>query len=173
MTIKRSAKVIKLQPPMRCAEPLPADMELEQDDIAWATRSGMWQSRAAKALVRRTKRAKAQPALILAGHGVSLRIENGALEIKNGFTHYPQQREIIRYFRGDVGLPERIILLDGSGSISFDVLSWLAEHLFALIGKAISSASRAHRVIQPTLFECAGNWRPAKILSKEINFAAR
>ena len=133
MTAKRSAKVIKLQPPLRCAEPTPADMELEEDDIAWATRSGMWQSRVAKASARRTKRAKAQPALILAGHGVSLRIENGALTIQNGFTHYPQKREIIRYFRGDVALPERIILLDGSGSISFDVLSWLAEQKVSFI----------------------------------------
>jgi CRISPR-associated protein Cas1 len=133
MTAKRSAKVIKLQPPLCCAEPTPADMELEEDDIAWATRSGMWQSRVAKASARRTKRAKAQPALILAGHGVSLRVENGALTILNGFTHYPQKREIIRYFRGDVALPERIILLDGSGSISFDVLSWLAEQKISFI----------------------------------------
>jgi CRISP-associated protein Cas1 len=133
MTVKRSAKVIELQPPLRCAEPTPADMELEQDDIAWATRSGMWRSRVTKASARRTKRAKAQPALILAGHGVSMRIENGALTIQDGFTHYPQKREIIRYFRGDVALPERIILLDGSGSISFDVLSWLAEQKVSLI----------------------------------------
>src|SRR5258708_7720280 len=108
-------------------------MELEEDDIAWATRSRMWQSRVAKASLRRTKRAKAQPALILAGHGVSLRVENGALTIRNGFTHYPQQREIIRYFHGDVALPERIILLDGSGSISFDVLSWLSEQKVSFI----------------------------------------
>ena len=33
----------------------------------------------------------------------------------------------IRFFRGDLSLPSRIILLDGSGTISFDVLSWLAE----------------------------------------------
>ena len=133
MTARRSAKVIKLQPPLGCAEPTPADMELEEDDIAWATRSGMWQSRVAKASARRTKRAKAHPALILAGHGVSLRVENGALTIQNGLTHYPQRREFIRYFRGDVALPERIILLDGSGSISFDVLSWLAEQKVSLI----------------------------------------
>jgi CRISPR-associated protein Cas1 len=82
---------------------------------------------------RRTKRAKPPPAIILAGHGVSLRVENGTLAIRNGFTHYPQKREIIRYFRGDVALPERIILLDGSGSISFDVLSWLAEQKISLI----------------------------------------
>jgi CRISPR-associated protein Cas1 len=133
MTVKRSAKIIELQPPLRRAEPIPADMELEEDDIAWATRSGMWQSRVKKASGRRTKRAKAQPALVLAGHGVSLRVENGALTIQYGFTHYPQKREIIRYFRGDVALPERIILLDGSGSISFDVLSWLAEQKISLI----------------------------------------
>jgi CRISP-associated protein Cas1 len=133
MTGKRSAKIIKLQPPLRCAEPTPADMELEEDDIAWAARSGMWQNRVAKASARRTKRAKAQPGLILTGHGVSLRIENGALTIQNGFTHYPQKREIIRYFRGDVALPGRIILLDGSGSISFDVLSWLAEQKVSVI----------------------------------------
>jgi CRISP-associated protein Cas1 len=133
MTVKRSGEVIKLQPPLRCAEPTPADMEFEEDDIAWATRSGMWPSRVAKASARRTKRAKAQPALTLAGHGVSLRVENGALTIQNGFTHYPQKREIVRYFRGDVALPERIILLDGSGSISFDVLSWLVEQKVSFI----------------------------------------
>jgi CRISP-associated protein Cas1 len=133
MKAKRQAEVIKLQPPLRCAESMPAEMELEQDDIAWATRSGMWRARVEKASRRRTKRAKPKPGLILAGHGVSLRIENGALTIQNGFTHYPQQREIIRYFRGDVALPERIILLDGSGIISFDVLSWLAEQKVALI----------------------------------------
>jgi CRISP-associated protein Cas1 len=133
MTVKRSARVIKLEPPLRCAERTPAEIELEEDDIAWATRAAMWQSRVAKAAARRTKRAKAHPALILAGHGVSLRVENGALTIQNGFTRTPQKREIFRYFRGDVALPERIILLDGSGSISFDVLSWLVEQKVSLI----------------------------------------
>jgi CRISPR-associated protein Cas1 len=133
MTVKRSANVIKLQPPLRCAEPIPADMEVEEDALAWAARSAMWQSRVEKASARRTKRAKAQPALILAGHGVSMRVENGALTIQNGFTHCPQKRERIRYFCGDVALPERIILLDGSGSISFDVLSWLAEQNVSFI----------------------------------------
>ena len=60
MTVKRSAKVIKLQPPLRCAEPTPADMELEEDDIAWATCPGMWQSHVQKASARRTKQTKAQ-----------------------------------------------------------------------------------------------------------------
>ncbi len=100
---------------------------------AWATRCDLWRSRSEKASARRTKRAKPQPALILAGHGVSLRIHGGALEIQNGLTHYPQMRETYLFFRGDADLPERIILLDGSGSISFDVLSWLAEQKVSLI----------------------------------------
>jgi hypothetical protein len=93
----------------------------------------MWRGRVERASARRTKRAKPQAALILAGHGVSLRIQNGALEIQNGLTHYPQSREIYLFFRGDADLPERIILLDGSGSISFDVLSWLNEQNVSLI----------------------------------------
>jgi CRISP-associated protein Cas1 len=83
--------------------------------------------------VEKTKRAKAYPALILAGHGVSLRIRGGALEIQNGFTHFPQSREARLLFRRAPDLPERIILLDGSGSISFDVLSWLAEQKISFI----------------------------------------
>jgi CRISPR-associated protein Cas1 len=100
---------------------------------AWATRSELWRSRVERASARRTKRAKPQSALILAGHGVSLRIHGGALEIKNGLTHYPQQRETDLFFRGDADLPERIILLDCSGGISFDVLSWLSEQNVSLI----------------------------------------
>ena len=99
----------------------------------WAIRSEIWRSRVQRASARRTKRAKPQSALNLAGHGVSLRIRGGALEIKNGLTHYPQQRETHLFFRGDVDLPERIILLDCNGSISFDVLSWLSDQKISLI----------------------------------------
>jgi CRISPR-associated protein Cas1 len=133
MKAKKSAEVIQLRPPLHYFEPTPADMQLEEDDIAWATRSSMWRAQVERASSRRTKRAKAAPALTLAGHGVSLRIVGGALTIQNGFTHYPQQREIFRYFRGDLSLPERIVLLDGSGGVSFDVLSWLAEQKVSLI----------------------------------------
>lgn len=100
---------------------------------AWATRCSMWANRLERTTSRRTKRAKAPPALILAGHGVSLRIRGAALEIQNGLTHFPQVRGKYVYFHGDVDLPERIILLDGSGSISFDVLSWLSEQNISLI----------------------------------------
>ena len=100
---------------------------------AWATRSEMWRGRVERASARRTKRARPQAALILAGHGVSLRIHGGALEIQNGLTHYPQSRETYLFFPRDADLPERIILLDGSGSVSFDVLSWLSEQKVSLI----------------------------------------
>jgi CRISPR-associated protein Cas1 len=124
----------KSAPPLQYQEIAdPVETEDDADDLAWATRSSMWRTRAEKSSARRTKRAKPAPALTLAGHGVSLRIENSALTIQNGFTHYPQQRETFRFFRGDLSLPERIILIDGSGSVSFDVLSWLAEQNVSLI----------------------------------------
>ena len=56
----------------------------------------------------------------------------GALVIKQGFSHYPQKQECRRYFKGDLALPRIIVLLDGSGSLSFDVLSWLGEQGVAL-----------------------------------------
>ena len=71
--------------------------------------------------------------MILAGHGVSLRIEAGTLVIRNGFTHYPQKQETYRFFKGDADLPPRIIMLDGSGSITFDVLTWLNQQKVPLV----------------------------------------
>jgi hypothetical protein len=58
--------------------------------------------------------------------GSKSRDEGGALTIRNGFTHYPQKQETDRFFKGELTIPPRIIMLDGSGSISFDVLSWLS-----------------------------------------------
>src|SRR5690606_37180894 len=103
--------------------------EIRSDEIAdeWAIRSELWNSEIGNSKPKRRKRERNSAPLILCGHGVSLRIENGALAIRDGFTHYPQQQATCLYFRGDLDLPPRIVLLDGSGSLSFDVLSWLAE----------------------------------------------
>ena len=82
------------------------------------------------------KRIRRQPRrnpLILAGHGVSLRIEAGTLLVRTGFTHYPQKQETYRFFKGDADLPPRIIMLDGSGSITFDVVTWLNQQKVPLI----------------------------------------
>lgn len=64
---------------------------------------------------------------------MSLRVDHGALVVRNGFTHYPQRAEELRFFRGDRTLPSRIIVLDGSGTLSFDVLSWLSEQGVPLV----------------------------------------
>jgi CRISPR-associated endonuclease Cas1 len=64
---------------------------------------------------------------------MNLRINHAALEVKNGFTHYPQQREEWRFFRGDPQRPSRIIVLEGGGVITFDVLAWLAEQDIPLV----------------------------------------
>jgi CRISP-associated protein Cas1 len=111
----------------------PAPSPAVNSTSAWATRCEIWRGRVERASVRRTKRAKPQSALVLAGQGVVLHIHAGALEIKNGLTHYPQRRETHLFFRGDADLPERIILMDCTGSISFEVLSWLSEQKINLV----------------------------------------
>jgi CRISPR-associated endonuclease Cas1 len=105
------------------------ETDIHAHEIAdnWAIRSAFWQSEIANSKPKRRKRERNSMPLILCGQGVSLRIENGALIIRDGFTHYPQLQVSHRYYRGDLDLPPRIVLLDGSGTLSFDVLSWLAE----------------------------------------------
>jgi CRISPR-associated protein Cas1 len=120
----------------------------DADDLSWATRSDLWRRRAAKNVQGRAKRERPRTPLVLGGHGVSLRIENGALAIRDGFTHYPQKQELYRFFKGELDIPTRIVLLDGSGSISFDVLSWLAEQDVSLIridwrGEVVCVAARS------------------------------
>lgn len=98
----------------------------------WAERSDFWLRESDTAKPTRRLRQRNPSPLILCGHGISMRIENGALVIRDGFTHYPQQQIKYRYFPRDLELPTRILLLDGSGTLSFDVLSWLAEQGVAL-----------------------------------------
>lgn len=93
----------------------------------WAIRSEFWIVESEKSKRKRLRRERNSNALILTGHGTRMRIENGALVIREGFTHYPQEQVCHRFFRGDLNLPPRILLLDGSGTLTFDVLSWLAE----------------------------------------------
>jgi CRISP-associated protein Cas1 len=99
----------------------------------WTARNEYWLEQCRERPRKRLKRSRAIEPLILCGHGVGLHIERGTLHIRNGFTHYPQERETFRFFRGDLNLPTRIIMLDGSGGISFDVLAWLAEQGVALV----------------------------------------
>jgi CRISP-associated protein Cas1 len=103
------------------------------DDHEWADRCRHWGQRGTGPKDKMVRRQRSRDSLILAGHGVSLRIEAGTLLIRNGFTHYPQRQEQYRYFKGDADLPPRIIMLDGSGSITFDVLTWLNEQQVPLV----------------------------------------
>jgi CRISPR-associated endonuclease Cas1 len=125
------------------------------DDRSWHDRAELWSGRFAKAICGpKPKRERPRTPLILSGHGVSLRIEGGSLAIRNGFTHYPQKQETYRFFKGDLSLPERIIVLGGSGSLSFDVLSWLAEQKASLVridwqGEVICVASQSGYAANP------------------------
>lgn len=93
----------------------------------WAERGEHWLGEAEAAKPKRRLRQRNPAPLILSGFGVSMRVESGSLFIRDGFTHHPQTQGVHRLFPGDLSLPPRIVMLDGSGTISFDVLSWLAE----------------------------------------------
>jgi CRISPR-associated endonuclease Cas1 len=70
---------------------------------------------------------------VLTGHGLRLSVDRGTLLVKDGFTHYPQQREERRIFPGDREMPSRIIVIDGDGSLTFDVLGWLSQQNVPLV----------------------------------------
>jgi CRISPR-associated protein Cas1 len=53
--------------------------------------------------------------------------------VQNGYTYYPQVHESYRFFPGQADIPSRIILLDGSGAITLDVLEWLSAQNLPLI----------------------------------------
>lgn len=98
----------------------------------WAIQSEYWISETKKLQKPRRVRERNSNPLILTGHGTSMRIDKGTLLIKEGFTHHPQKQFVHRFFAGDLELPRIILMLDGSGSLSFDVLSWLGEMDVAL-----------------------------------------
>src|SRR5690348_17024487 len=102
----------------------PTVIPVDMDDQGWASRCAYW-SEQSNAKPKGNQRAEREP-LILTGHGVRLRVERGTLLVRNGFTHYPQRREEWRLFPGDWRLPSRIVILDGDGSMSLDVLAWLS-----------------------------------------------
>jgi hypothetical protein len=130
MTAKQSATSSEARPLLRCAEPAPfLEPEIVEDDTTWAERCEHWLGESQKQRRGRELRERSKQPLILCGHGVLLRVEGAALTIRNGFTHYPQKQESYRFFKGELTIPPRIIMLDGSGSISCDVLAWLSEQV--------------------------------------------
>lgn len=106
---------------------------VSDDGQVWLERSEYWADKARSSEPKRLKRERRSHPLVLTGYGVSLKIEKGALVVKNGFTHYPQHQEQFRFFPGDLETPQRMILIGGSGSLSFAGLTWLAEQNVALV----------------------------------------
>jgi CRISPR-associated endonuclease Cas1 len=106
----------------------------EGDDTLWAERGEYWQEQVdpetEEAIFYRRQDRKP---LVLAGHGLRLRIHRGTLVVTHGFTHYPQKTREQRFFPGDPKLPSRIILLSADGSISLDVARWLSEQKVPLV----------------------------------------
>jgi CRISPR-associated endonuclease Cas1 len=54
-------------------------------------------------------------------------VDHGTLLVRNGLTHFPQKSKEIRFFPGDANLPDRVVVIDGSGGVTFDALNWIAE----------------------------------------------
>lgn len=98
---------------------------------SWSERNDHWEAIARPRQSKISRIAVRQP-LVLCGHGMSLNIDRGRLIARDGLTHYPQERRTFEYFKGAVDRPSRIIILDGSGSLSFDVLTWLSEQSIPL-----------------------------------------
>lgn len=176
MRAKQSATASEARPALRCADPAPVlEPEFTEDDTAWPERCERWLAETHKPHRRRAVRGRPKQPLVLCGHGVLLRVENGALTIRNGFTHYPQKQETYRFFKGELTIPPRIIMLDGSGSISFDVLAWPASKMclsFASIGKAMCRASWPTADIQRTRTVFNGSSKLARIQKVEWRSAS-
>jgi CRISPR-associated endonuclease Cas1 len=131
------------------------------DDVgaAWLERAQYWESQAPEIAAEpdpfNAPRIE-QPPLVLNGHGVNLRVHQGALVVRNGFTHYPQKNEDMRFFAGSRKLPPRIVVLDGDGSISFDVITWLSRNQIPLVmlnwqGEVVSTVGSIEGPFDPAL----------------------
>ena len=142
------------------------------DDYEWSERSEYWRTYEPKRAGQKQKYRYRQP-LVLCGHGVRINIDHNTLLIRDGLTHYPQTRETIRLFPGDANLPDRIVVLDGSGGISFDALDWMSDQRIALVkldwrGEISSMGGGAQYSANPKLVEFQ---RQAKISKKRTEIA--
>lgn len=99
----------------------------------WAERSRFWLEKAEGNRSKRKRREKATAPLIFTGLNISMRVEKHRLIIRDGTTHFPQAVREYQFFKGSMDLPPRIVLIDGSGSISLDAIDWLTEQNVALI----------------------------------------
>jgi len=142
------------------------------DDLEWAERSEYWRTYEPKRAGQKQKYRYRQP-LVLCGHGVKICVDHNTLLIREGFTHYPQTSESIRLFPGDANLPDRIIMLDGSGGITFDALDWMSDQRVGLVkldwqGEISSMGGGAQYSANPKLVELQ---QKAKLSKKRAEIA--
>lgn len=62
-----------------------------------------------------------------------VKVDKHCLIVRGGNTHYPVQAREMRFFRGSLSLPPRIVTLDGSGTVTLDALDWMAEQGVAFV----------------------------------------
>ncbi len=127
--------VFHLLPPSASSDAETGPLDDDADDLAWAERGRYWEGEAKRSTPRRQGRGKqVVPApLVLTGHGVRLQLHNGALVVRDGSTHHPQPRRERRLFLGDRDLPSRVVVLDGDGALSLDVVAWLGRQGIPLV----------------------------------------
>ena len=99
----------------------------------WADRCAYWNKLFELEIPTRKRREKQSHPLILTGCGLSMSVDKGRLIIRDGATHFPQERREHLFFKGSLDIPSRIIVLDGFGTITLDALDWMAEQNIALI----------------------------------------
>lgn len=111
-------------------------IQSENDNVnkdEWAERCAYWNKLVELEMPTRKRREKQSHPLILAGCGLSMSVDKGRLIIRNGATHYPQERREHVFFKGSLDIPSRIIVLDGFGTLTLDALDWMVEQGISLI----------------------------------------
>lgn len=98
----------------------------------WPVRCRYWAAKADVTPTRKRRERRTEP-LVLTGHGLSVRVDKGCLIVKGGNTHYPAEVRELRFFRGNLDIPPRIIAVDGSGTLTLDALDWMAEQGIAFV----------------------------------------
>lgn len=129
-------------------------MLIQTNFDTWAERSEFWKSEAEKQAPKRLKRTRRNAPLILCGHGVSFKIQNGALVIEDGASHADAKPTRHRFYPGELDIPRRIILVECSGAVTMAALRWLGEQSVTLIdvdwqGHAVSVIGGSGVVIDP------------------------
>lgn len=111
----------------------PIESQVSPSPDEWAERSKYWLAGIHAYTPKRKRRERQATPLVLAGQGISLRVEKATLLVTDGHTHFPDEARVYRFFKGDLTLPSRIVLVEGSGQITLDALDWLADQGVTLL----------------------------------------